>query len=247
MKKWLQFALLMILLSINSCSPSRLSLESVEEISLPAERASNILALNEREPLQASKKLIVIDPGHGGEDFGTQSPFKPVIKEKNLNLVAAQFLQSYLQQMGFLTAMTRKDDTFVSLDGRAQFANELQPALFVSVHFNSAPAVKAEGVEIFYYRSEQDKDRSAASKALAESILNRIVVNTDAASRGVKHGDLAVIRKTKMPAVLVEGGFLTNESEYQKLKDAAYVKRLMWGIAQGIQKYTSVPSKSEML
>jgi N-acetylmuramoyl-L-alanine amidase len=149
--------------------------------------------------------------------------------------------------MGFQTAMTRKDDTFVTLDNRAKIANELNPALFVSVHFNSAPAVKAEGVEVFYYRSEKDKGRSAASKTLAENILSRIIMNTDANSRGVKHGDLAVIRKTNMPAVLVEGGFLTNESEYQKLKDANYIKRMMWGIAQGIQKFTNAPSRSAML
>ncbi|MBA2726959.1 MAG: N-acetylmuramoyl-L-alanine amidase [Parachlamydiaceae bacterium] len=246
--KWSKFALLLVLLLINSCTHSTASLQKIEEMSIPIERVNNnVVALAEPRLFPISKKLIVIDAGHGGEDFGTQSPFKPVIKEKNLNLVAANFLQGYLQQMGFMTAMTRKDDTFVSLDGRAEFANELKPALFVSVHFNSAPAVKAEGVEVFYYRSEQDKGRSAASKALAENILNRIIINTDANSRGVKHGDLAVIRKTNMPAVLVEGGFLTNESEYQKLKDSAYVKRLMWGIAQGIQKFTSVPSQSEML
>ena len=141
--------------------------------------------------------------------------------------------------MGYQTAMTRKDDTFVSLDGRAQFANGLKPVLFVSIHFNSAPAVKAEGVEVFYYRSDQNKERSAISKLLAENILNKIISNTDAKSRGVKHGNLAVIRKTTMPAVLVEGGFLTNETEYQKLKDVSYIRRLMWGIAQGIQTFTN--------
>lgn len=242
--KWLHSLFLVTLLFfVSSCASNRNVTPAMEEFIVPPQvEESNFVAMAEKAPAKRIKKLIVIDPGHGGEDFGTQSPFKPLIKEKNLNLAAAQYLQSYLEQMGFQTAMTRKEDVFVTLDQRAQFANGLTPTLFVSVHFNSAPAPKAEGVEVFYYRSEKDKGRTVASKALAESILNRIIINTDAKSRGVKHGDLAVIRKTVMPAVLVEGGFFTNESEYQKLKDPNYIKRLMWGIAQGIQSYTSVPS-----
>lgn len=67
---------------------------------------------------------------------------------------------------------------------------------------------------------------------------------TDAKSRGVKHGDLAVVRETNMPAVLVEGGFLSNEVELQKLKNAAYIKKVAWGIAQGIQDYLNLSNGS---
>ncbi|MFS6835649.1 N-acetylmuramoyl-L-alanine amidase family protein, partial [Staphylococcus aureus] len=138
------------------------------------------------------------------------------------------------------TEMTRKTDTFVTLDGRAKFANDRKPDLFVSVHFNSAPSAQAHGIEVFYYRSEQDVERSATSKELAEKILQKVLVNTEAKSRGVKHGNLAVIRKTTMPAVLIEGGFLTNEQEFQKLRDSAYIKKLAWGIAQGIQDFLNM-------
>lgn len=206
---------------------------------MAASPSSSPIAMQEPKlkPPYKLQKLIVIDPGHGGEDFGTQSLTKPVYREKHLNLATAQILQSYLKQMGYQTVMTRVDDTFIPLDKRALFANAQQPDLFVSVHFNSAPSQQAEGIEVFYYKSEDDKSRTNSSKALAQTILNRVIQNTDAKSRGVKHGNLAVIRETNMPAILIEGGFLTNETELQKIKDANYLKRLAWGIAQGIQDY----------
>lgn len=190
-------------------------------------------------PKRKEKKLIVIDAGHGGEDNGTEAPIRPSFKEKNLNLVTARFLRDYLEQMGYSTLLTRNVDVFVPLDKRASFANSQNSDLFVSVHYNSAPNNKAEGIEVFYYRNDLDKARAQASKALAESVLKQLIEMTGAKSRGVKHGNLAVIRKTTMPAILVESGFLTNEKELQKLKDPGYIKSIAWGIAQGIQRYFS--------
>ena len=197
--------------------------------------------VNNKPPLKLIEKedkpLIVIDPGHGGEDFGTQSNSKPKYLEKYLNLATAQILGRFLNQMGYATVFTRTADVFIPLDKRAEFANNKKPYLFVSVHFNSAPSPAAEGIEVFYYRSEEDKERSAQSKVLAKTILDNITLSSQAKSRGVKHGNFAVIRLTNMPAVLVEGGFLTNENEMQRIKDPAYLKKLAWGIALGIQTY----------
>lgn len=183
------------------------------------------------------KTLIVIDAGHGGDDLGTHSESKPKYHEKSLNLTTAIALNDFLQKMGFQTLMTRSKDEFISLQQRAEFANEKGADLFVSVHYNSAPAKKAEGIEIFYYKSDDNKTRSTISRKLASSILTQLTKITGAKSRGVKHGNFAVIRETKMPAVLIEGGFLTNENEMQKIKDPFYVKSVAWGIAKGIQAY----------
>jgi len=185
------------------------------------------------------KVLIVIDPGHGGDDFGTHSLTTPKYQEKSLNLATSFMLRDYLQQMGYQVKMTRVKDVFLSLSGRAEMANALSPRLFVSIHYNSAPNAAAEGVEIYYYRSQEDKKRSKESLKLAQSILQKIVVASEAKSRGVKHGNFAVIRETNMPAVLVEGGFLTNPDEMKKIKDAQYVKKLALGIAQGVHAYVS--------
>lgn len=181
--------------------------------------------------------LIVIDPGHGGEDFGTYSKKIPKYQEKHLTLATARMLNNYLQQMGYETLMTRNEDVFISLDKRALIANIHKPKVFVSIHYNSAPSKDAEGIEVFYYRSDQDKSRTADSKRLAQAVLDKLLDATKAKSRGIKHGNLAVVRETKMPAILIEGGFLTNDKERENIKDASYMKRVAYGIALGIQDY----------
>jgi N-acetylmuramoyl-L-alanine amidase len=185
----------------------------------------------------AERIIVMLDAGHGGEDFGTHSLGNPRYQEKYLNLSTTQLVKNFLQQFGYEVLMTRTDDTFIALDKRALFANEQKPRLFVSIHFNSAPSTDAEGIEVFYYKNEEDKQRMNKSKVLAQAILDKTIQNTKAKSRGVKHGNYAVIRETKMPAVLIEGGFLTNTSEMEKIKNAAYLKSLALGIAQGVQDY----------
>ena len=135
--------------------------------------------------------------------------------------------------------MTRHRDVFISLSQRSQFANEQNVDLFVSVHYNSAPAPQAHGIEVFYYNSSENKERAKASKMLAEDVLSNVLALTGAKSRGVKHGNLAVIRETKMPAILIEGGFFTNAEEFAKIKDQAYIKKIARGIAQGVMEYTN--------
>lgn len=182
--------------------------------------------------------LIMLDPGHGGRDTGTQSISKPRYQEKSLNLVTAQFVKTYLLQKGYKVLMTRETDVFVSLEKRAQLANQKKPTLFVSIHFNAAPSIEARGIEVFYYESKDKKDRTAKSKRLAQSILKQVLAHTQAKSRGVKQGNYAVIRETiNIPAVLIEGGFVTNEDELKLLKDPIYLKRLAWGITRGIEEY----------
>ena len=190
-----------------------------------------------KPPLLVQNVCIMVDPGHGGHDFGTQSISKPRYLEKSLNLVTAKFVREYLQQLGYQVLMTREEDKFVSLEKRAKMANEKKPALFVSIHYNSAPLADAQGVEVFFYQTKEKKERARQSKQLANVILKNILAETGAKSRGVKHGNYHVIRQTTMPAILVEGGFVTNESELQKLKDPTYLKRMAWGIVKGIEEY----------
>ncbi len=190
-------------------------------------------------PLFIPHVLILIDPGHGGRDTGTQSILKPRYQEKSLNLTTARFAKQYLQELGYQVCMTRETDRFVSLEKRAKVANTKKPILFVSIHYNSAPSAKAQGIEVFFYESRENKDRTEQSKRLAQAVLKNVLAKTKAKSRGVKQGNYAVIRETQMPAVLIEGGFLTNEEELQKLKDPLYLKRLAWGIVCGIEEYLS--------
>lgn len=190
-----------------------------------------------KPPLIAKKLFIVLDPGHGGHDIGTQSISKPRYQEKSLNLVTANFVKGYLEQLGYQVVMTRTKDKFISLEKRAQIANEEKPDIFVSIHYNSAPSAEAKGIEVFFYQSKENKNRTTKSKKLAQVVLKNIIKHTKAQNRGTKHGNYAVIRETNMPAVLIEGGFVTNEEELNNLKDPAYLKKLAWGITQGINEY----------
>lgn len=188
-------------------------------------------------PLRTQQYLVVLDPGHGGEDTGTKSLTTPKYQEKFLTLSTSLLVKNYLQQMGYVVKMTRHKDIFIPLDKRSLFANSAEPALFVSVHYNSAPSKEAEGIEVFYYKNDEDKSRTRSSHHLADSVLKRMIQTTQAKSRGVKHGNFAVIRETTMPAILIEGGFLTNQSEMERIKDPSYLKKLAWGIAQGVDDY----------
>lgn len=184
----------------------------------------------------APSKLIIIDPGHGGGDLGTHSLTKPYYEEKSLNLTTAYMLSDILQDMGYQTILTRRNDIFIPLSERADFANRQRPLLFISVHFNSAPNKNAHGVEVYYYLQE-NQPRSETSKKLAELVLDNIIASTAAKPRGVKHGNFAVIRETQMPAILVEGGFLTNQEERKNIKNPDYLKKLASGMAQGIDQF----------
>jgi len=183
------------------------------------------------------KTRIIIDPGHGGEDFGTYSNTTPRYHEKYLTIATARLLRDQLKKMGYSAYLTRETDAFVSLPKRVQFANQKQGTLFVSIHYNSAPSSQAHGVEVFYYRSVADPARSEASQMLAQTIIDGIEQNTHANLRGIKDGNFLVIRNSYVPAVLVEGGFLTNHQELQKLTQPAYLQRVAQGIAQGIDEY----------
>lgn len=180
---------------------------------------------------------IVIDPGHGGKEKGTFSKNKPKVYEKNFNLRTAIFLKKYLQDRGFQAVMTRTSDMTLSLEKRVAFAKKQSPRLFVSVHYNSAPSSQAEGVEVFFFDDKTHPERRKRSKVLAEIVLKNILAETHAKSRGVKSASFFVIRETSVPAILVEGGFLTHAEELKKIKTSAYQQKIAEGIAKGIEAY----------
>jgi N-acetylmuramoyl-L-alanine amidase len=194
-------------------------------------------------PRRMQPPLIVIDPGHGGKDPGARSPTKPPYQEKNLALSTAYLVKSSLEQLGYQTCMTRTEDVFVELKERAEWANEKNPVVFISIHYNSAPNRTAEGVEVYFYQSLDNPTRTQESRQLAQLILNKVVEKTQAKRRSASHGNFAVIRETQMPAVLVECGFVTNEREMQRIKDPSYVKKLAWGIALGTHTYLQKQKK----
>src|SRR5690606_18690146 len=109
--------------------------------------------------------------------------------------------------------MTRNTDDFIPLPKRVEIASQAKGNIFVSVHFNSSRSTEAQGIEVFFCDSKENRTRTNASKKLADSVLSKVIRRTTANSRGVKKGNFYVIRETEMPAILVEGGFISNPEE----------------------------------
>lgn len=228
--KWICLPLLIIL---SGCSHHR----TVQVPNEADSKRSREIAFEEALKKSRQRIKIVIDAGHGGEDFGCHSQSGTKLHEKHLTLTLANMVERYLNYQGYTIVMTRTDDTFIPLKKRSQIANDDKVDLFVSVHFNSASNKKAEGIEVFYYKTEQSSKRSERSKEIATLVLDQLIVHTQAKSRGVKHGNFSVIRETKMPAILVEAGFLTNEAEMEKIRNTSYMQNLAQAIAKGVHEY----------
>ncbi|MFY7843319.1 MAG: N-acetylmuramoyl-L-alanine amidase family protein [Rhabdochlamydiaceae bacterium] len=179
------------------------------------------------------KPVIVLDAGHGGADEGAKVQG---VLEKRITLTTTLMTKQYLEEMGYLVYLTRKKDIFVSLSKRAAQANNMDASLFVSIHYNASQNKMAKGLEVFY-PDAKELWRSHASKRLARCILQKLIHQTSASSRGIKKGNFHVIRETQMPAVLIEGGFVTNNEERLLLKNKEYLSRIAKGIAEGIHKY----------
>ena len=171
-------------------------------------------------------RTVVIDAGHGGFDRGGVPGQR--ISEKDKTLDVAQRLKRILQASGYRVIMTRDSDVFVTLGGRVAIANSHPGAIFVSIHFNCASRSGANGIETYYYRSD--------SASLAQSIHRNVLSGAPSENRGIRRRGFYVIRKTAIPSVLVECGFLTNPTEGSLALTAAYREKLAQQIARGIQR-----------
>lgn len=173
---------------------------------------------------------VVIDAGHGGHDAGGIPGQR--VPEKTMALDVAKRVQILLKQRGLRTVMTRSGDYFVPLGTRCAIANNQSRAIFVSVHFNSAQREGACGFETYYY--------GAAAAPMAARIQRNLLTTCSTENRGVKQRGFYVLRNTRIPAVLVECGFLTNGTEARRSLSAAHRQRLAEAIAEGVvaQKYS---------
>lgn len=174
-----------------------------------------------------SDVLLVLDAGHGGKDVGANPAG---VEEKKVNLAFTLGIGKQLKALGYKVRYTRDDDTFVKLAERASYANKHKAHLFISVHCNSSDSTSAQGIEVYY------NGRSGASQ-LAEQVLASMTGRLKAKDRGCKLGNLAVLNKTEMPAILIETGFLSNAEERAKLLDKSYQDKLIAAVVSGIDAY----------
>ena len=180
----------------------------------------------------SSPITVVIDAGHGGYDRGGIPGQR--VSEKDMTLDVARRLRSVLAASGYRVVMTRDSDVFVPLGTRTAIANSNRNAIFVSVHFNSAPRSSAGGIETYFY--------SRDSLALASAIHHYVAGGAPSENRGVRRRGYFVLRRTNIPAVLVECGFLTSPSEAAYVQNASYRQKLAEEIAAGVRSRGAVAS-----
>ncbi len=175
---------------------------------------------------------VVIDAGHGGHDRGGIPGQR--ISEKDMTLDVAQRLRNVLAASGYRVVMTRDSDVFVPLAMRVAIANSYRDAIFVCVHFNATNRMGAGGIETYFY--------SRDSLPLASAVHYYVAGGAPSANRGVRRRGYYVLRKTNIPAVLVECGFLTNPTEGAYAQTASYRQKLAEEIAAGVRGRNSVGS-----
>jgi N-acetylmuramoyl-L-alanine amidase len=203
--------------------------------------------------------LVVLDPGHGGQDSGTM---KAGILEKELTFDVARRVERFLQLRGLATLLTRTGDTFVSLADRAAVANAQPNCVFISIHFDDAARPAATGVATYYAAHQISNSKRMASwfpflrtslesanvesQSLAAFIQEALILRTQAVNRGVIPQQFFVIANVRHPAVLVEGGFLTNAAEMSKLANGDYREQIAAAIGDGVMRYREVLQRQQM-
>lgn len=177
-------------------------------------------------------RIVVIDPGHGNVAGGTT---RYGLVEKEVNLSVALKLKELLETEGIKSYFTRTDDSNPSFAARANLANNTEADFFVSIHCNGNNSRSAKGTEVLY--DENAVYSGFGTKELAQICLEEVVKSLGSQNRGlVKGNEIYVVRSTKVPAALVEVGFITNKQEAALLKSEEYQQKAAEGIFNGIMR-----------
>jgi N-acetylmuramoyl-L-alanine amidase len=214
-----------------------------------------------RVPNVGKVQTIVVDPGHGGYDKGQVSRYG---YEKDFALDVARKLRPLLLSKGLRVIMTREGDYFVPLEVRAQIANKARDSIFVSIHFNASNDDRnATGFEIFSFTPRGAPSTSdsavapsalstqpgsavdAQSLALSACIYHSVLGHIPEYDRGIKRARFAVLRLTKVPAVLIEGGFLTEQGQCKLISQKEWRAKLAHAISVGIESYRALGIKKQ--
>lgn len=205
-------------------------------------------------------QTVVLDPGHGGFDKGARSGLGT---EKEFALDVARKLRPLLQAKGFKVILTRENDVFVPLQVRAHIANTTRDSVFVSIHFNGAANRDATGFEVFsltprgapstgddalalhFVDMQAGSPVDAQSFELSAAVYHSMLGHLPEFDRGIKRARFAVLRHTKIPAVLVEGGFLSEKGDSRRVADPAWRAKFAEALSVGIENYRNLVEKKE--
>lgn len=184
------------------------------------------------ENVQAGKDIVVIDAGHGGHDPGKVGVNDAL--EKDINLQIAQKVKKHLEKNGIQVIMTREDDVMEDtkledMKKRVALINEIKPAITVSIHQNSYSDASVKGAQVFYYAGSE-VSKGAAS--LMQEEMRK--VDTENTRQIKSNSDFYMLKKTEVPTIIVECGFLSNPGEAEKLTSEEYQEEMAQAICNGI-------------
>ena len=173
-----------------------------------------------------------LDFGHGGKDPGAIGPTK--LKESDIALKIGMMVKQNLEQAFEKVITTREDDKYYSLDYRSSKANKENCDYFVSIHMNSSTNKSAKGVEVWVY------DEKSKLYTLSKNICSNLSKTINTPNRGVKISkSFSVLRKTKMPALLIEIDFISNSSVEASLKSDKYIKDISDSISKSLLAFVN--------
>jgi len=185
--------------------------------------------------------MVIIDPGHGGYDWGGTYPNPPdtsnpeliEVMEKDFNLEISLLLSDMLKKSGINVVMTRQDDSTVELENRIEFANRYDAALLVSVHNDMHPDTAINGTRTYYYSGNEAGDGITGEKA-AQIIQSELVGQLGTKDLGISSADFKILKQVNMPAVLTEVTYITNASDREKLMTEEFRAKAAQAIYEGI-------------
>ena len=197
-------------------------------------------------------KTVILDPGHGGDNFGAVGRKH---KEKDLNLSLAREIASSLRKRGFKVRFTREDDRFLTLEERGAFACKENGDVFLSIHHN-AGRVAAKGIETYIVTpcnaaSTNDRETQvhktvvpgnscdAQNIHLGALLQENMVKNSSRQNRGLRFARFRVLVLSRIPAALIEAGFVSNPQEEQECGLIANQRKIAEGIAEAISQFNS--------
>ena len=191
----------------------------------------------------ARERLIFIDVGHGGRDTGAIANEKTQneLFEKDVNLKVALYLKEFLYEANANAYFVREKDEYFAMLERPEIANSINAQLYVSIHNNSSDYYWPKGTEVHYYDKVDEEGRDEMelygiySKNVAQSVHKELISTLGTYDRGVKRSPkYAVLNKTEMPAILIEGAFLSNAEDFEIIRTDEYARRYAYAVAKGL-------------
>lgn len=232
------------LISFSSCS---LSADRETEESSSSKKTQSLSAPASPDPEKA-KTVICVDAGHGVGDVGAISPFTgengSAIYEKDINLELCLYLADELRSLGYTVVMARGADEEEPAAGydaegkcgirqRVTWANAQGYDLYISIHCNSFTDPDVSGTRLYYHKDNNGTENKALCNALSTALLRF----SGTSPKIVSDADLYAVTATKMPAVLIENGFITNKDDLANMTDSQWQQQFAKAVAEGIDEF----------